>query len=163
MINEVKVETIETTSQPKWTEKIETIYPETIPVPDYNYGNSQNTLDYNIALRNKPNNSNNPKMWSFTITWTWNIVITWIWFKPKLVQFTATNYSWWLWNWKMNSTSQYSFDLKTLTWNNTECIYVRDSSSNVMSRAVYVSLDSDWFTINCTYFASNTTVIYTCF
>lgn len=55
-IEEVKVETIESTSQPKWAEVIETIYPETIEVPNYDYGNSQNTLDYNIALRNKPTN-----------------------------------------------------------------------------------------------------------
>lgn len=53
-IEEVKVETIESTSRPKWAEVIETIYPETIESPTYDYGNSQSTLDYNIALRNKP-------------------------------------------------------------------------------------------------------------
>ena len=52
-IEDVKIEEIGSNNV-KGTEKIETIYPETINIPTYDYGNSQNTLDYNIALRNKP-------------------------------------------------------------------------------------------------------------
>lgn len=57
MTNEIKTikpQTLESSSNIKWAEVIETIYPETIESPNYDYGNSQSTLDYNIALRNKP-------------------------------------------------------------------------------------------------------------
>jgi hypothetical protein len=40
----------------KWTDKIQDVSQEQIQVPDYQYGNNQNTLDYKIALRNKPTN-----------------------------------------------------------------------------------------------------------
>jgi len=68
MTNEIKTiepQTIDSSSNIKWTEKIETIYPETIESPTYDYGNSQNTLDYNIALRNKPSG------WLYAIIEAW--------------------------------------------------------------------------------------------
>jgi hypothetical protein len=52
MIN--KIENLENPIKIKWAEKIENIIPKTIKTPDYTYWKSQNTLDYNIAVRNKP-------------------------------------------------------------------------------------------------------------
>ncbi len=34
--------------------KMETITPEFVPLPNYDYGNKEETLDYNVVLRNKP-------------------------------------------------------------------------------------------------------------
>lgn len=37
--------------------KIETVIPEYLETPNYDYGRSQEQLDYNVALRNKPTTS----------------------------------------------------------------------------------------------------------
>lgn len=92
MTNEVKVETIDSNSTIKWTEKINTIYPETIQVPDYDYGNSQNTLDYNIALRNKPNPSYALIEWNSTQSIPDNIQT-----QVTILSVVITNDTWLTW------------------------------------------------------------------
>ena len=50
---------IKTTSQEtldtETNKNIDYISIETVPEPDYSYGNGNQTLDYNVAMRNKPN------------------------------------------------------------------------------------------------------------
>ena len=102
------------------------------------------------------------KIWNFTITTTGNISITWVWFKPKLVKFIVWNHSWnaWWWIWSMTEANQQSLNIANSTTLTNQCIYTWNP---VSARAVYVSMDNDWFTINCTYFANNTYVLYECY
>lgn len=56
-IEETSVETIADAGKtPKGEEKIESVSIPTVDVPNYEYGQSQNTLDFQLALRNKPAN-----------------------------------------------------------------------------------------------------------
>lgn len=96
-----------------------------------------------------------PYIWNFTITWTWNISITWLWFKPSSVRFDVCDQISWSWTWVMTWTNQYALNYSVFTQITTQCIYYWNP---VKARAVYVSMDADWFTINCTYFAANTYV-----
>ncbi len=144
--------------------KIETIYPDTIPLPTYDYWNSQNTLDAEVSLRNLSTGWQF-YIWSTTITATWDIVVTWVWFTPKLVKFTVCSGTWntWeVWIGSMTSTSQQCVNVWNSVYIGTQCIYYW-SSWSVKARAVYVSMDSDWFTINCTYYANTTYVTYECY
>lgn len=102
------------------------------------------------------------KLWSFTISATGNITITWVWFKPKLVQFSYSAATW-KWEWEMTSTEMRAYDPKTLGTLIINCIYIRDSASNVIARATYVSMDNDWFTINCSFINWTLPVYFTCF
>lgn len=143
--------------------KIETIYPETLEMPSYDYWVHQNQLDYNVALRNKPTWWWQFKIWTFNITATWNISVTWIWFQPKLVKFTVWDSSWNVWNvwiWSMTETSQQCMNIINSSHITSQCIYYWNP---VKARAVYVSMDTDWFTINCTYFWANSYVLYECY
>jgi len=150
----------------KWIEKIETVYPETIQLPNYQYWNSQNTLDYNISLRNKPVIESWWKLyiWYFTFNSTWNKVITWVWFKPKLVRFTYNN-SWqtWMWSWAMTETYQFAYDINGKLNIQTECIQIRDAWLTAIWRASYVSMNTDWFTINVTRASTTINVNYECY
>jgi hypothetical protein len=147
----------------KWTVKSEIVYPEVIDMPSYNYGNWQNTLDAWLALRNF-STWWKMKIWHFTITTTWNISITGVWFKPKLVKFSVCNNSNWTWIWAMESTAQFAIDLNSKSDLQSQCIYYRDAWWTVITRAVYVSMDSDWFTINVTFHSWYTTSVnYECF
>jgi hypothetical protein len=49
---DIKINTIWEDTKVKWVEKIETIYPATIELPSYQYWQSQNTLDWPLAIRN---------------------------------------------------------------------------------------------------------------
>lgn len=102
------------------------------------------------------------KLWSFTISATGNITITWVWFKPKLIQFSYSATTW-KWEWEMTSTEMRAYDPKTLGTLTINCIYIRDSASNVIARATYVSMDNDWFTINCSFTSASLVVYYTAF
>lgn len=102
------------------------------------------------------------KLWSFTLTATGNTSIIWIWFKPKLVQFSYSATTW-KWEWEMTSTEMRAYDPKTLWTLTINCIYIRDSASNVIARATYVSMDNDWFTINCSFLSWTLPVYFTCF
>jgi len=160
----IEPKTLESSWNIKWTEKIETIYPETIEVPNYDYGNSQNTLDYNIALRNKPNWWWNYKIGYFTFNSTWNVSITWVWFTPKLITFTYTDQTWWYWTWAMDWTSLFWYDvLWAPSQIQSECIYLRNSWWTAIWRAVFVSMDADWFTINKTLASTTIYVNYIAF
>ena len=101
-----------------------------------------------------------PYLWNFIITWTWNISITWLWFKPSLVRFDVCDQASWSWTWVMTQNSQYALNYSVFTQITWQCIYYW---SPVKARAVYVSMDNDWFTINCTYFTANTYVNYTAY
>lgn len=90
------------------------------------------------------------KIWYFTFNSTWNKVITWVWFKPKLVQFFYTNQSDAIWMWSMDWTSQFWYEEWLWSQIQTECIYFRNWAWTAQWRAVYVSMDDDWFTINAT-------------
>jgi hypothetical protein len=102
----------------------------------------------------------NIALWSFTITWTWNISVTWVWFTPKAIRFDVCDQSTSAWTWVMTTTSQYAINFALWTQITTQCIYY---GSWVKARAIYVSMDSDWFTINCTFFAATTYVNFTAF
>jgi hypothetical protein len=53
-IEAIKQDSIDNAKNIKGAEKIEYIKQSSIQTPTYDYGNSQNTLDANIALRNLP-------------------------------------------------------------------------------------------------------------
>lgn len=115
-----------------------------------------------IHYPNPTNTTNTPKIWQFSFTTTWNINITWIWFTPKLVMFQVT-----IWSrsgcWQMTTTTQNA--ISYADWTTTSyCIYIRDWWGTLSWRWTYVSMNSDWFTVNIDY-ASGTTVYvnYTCF
>lgn len=134
--------------------------------PIETYATVATTWDYNDLI-NKPTipTANTPKLQQFTFNATWNIAVTWVWFTPKLVEFHFTDQSWAYWVWKMTSTYQFAFDVGySWTQIQTECIYIRNSLWNAIWRAVYVSMDSDWFTINVTFSTWVTIYVnYTCF
>ena len=140
----------------------ESIKPDIIQTPNYDYWTSQEPLDYEL-LRNKPSASwGQYKLWNFTITWTWNISITWVWFTPKLVKFTIWDSSWniWGWIWSMTSLSQQCYNITNSVNITSQCIYYWNP---IWARAVYVNMNNDWFVINCTYFSRNTYVLYECY
>jgi len=80
-IDEVKIETINNSINIKWVETIENITPEILETPTYEYWQSQNQLDYEISLRNKPTTT--PYIWySFITSSTTSITLT-PWFRVK--------------------------------------------------------------------------------
>ena len=159
-IEEVKVETIEDTKQLKGTETIETIYPETIDLPTYDYWKSQNTIDANISIRNI-NWWWKVKAWYVSIpSWYTDYAITWIWFKPKAIQVVV--HSW-------NKVAWWSAD--DIWWTiQQQCIYADSwafSEQNWrlfrfdnINRWYLVSFDSDWFTVKS---ELNAVMIWTAF
>ena len=120
----------------KWTEKIETIYPETIEVPDYDYGTSQNTIDAEIALRNTKSWFTTASVAILTSTTTWSFDLTTpdIDFIPKAIRIQARM------NWATPSVSDMSSDgvtswgLYTVwavwTFSDTRIIRIRVDASN---------------------------------
>ena len=96
----------------------------------------------------KGNLSWNTYVWYFTSNWTWIHTIT-IWFKPSLVTFTYNNVTQnWMWNWAMTSSSQFAFDYNSKTSISTQCIYCRNSWWTAVSRAIFSSMNNDWFSID---------------
>ena len=96
----------------------------------------------------KGNLSWNTYVWYFTSNWTWIHTIT-IWFKPSLVTFTYNNVTQnWMWNWAMTSSSQFAFDYNSKTSTSTQCIYCRNSWWTAVSRAIFSSMNNDWFSID---------------
>lgn len=160
----IKVETLDKNSEVKWTEKIETIYPKTIDIPTYDYGNSQNTLDYDIALRNKPIVWSNYKIWNWIFTTTWSISITWLWFTPKLIEIFCNNSSSWFCQWKWDWISQFVnyFDTSS-AWLSTSYIIWYRNAWNTVVQWTLTSLDSDGFTLNISYLLTNTIYSYVCY
>ena len=160
-------------------DKDSVIKSDILEVPDYSYWFSQESLDYKrlrnnpklstVAttwdyndLINKPTLSLNTYIWQFSFTTTWNKVITWVWFIPKLVMFQVNIWSR-SWCGQMTTTAQNS--ISYADWPSTShCVYIRDWSGTLTWRGTYVSMDTDWFTVNIDT-ASWTTVYvnYTCF
>lgn len=150
----------------KGTEKIETVYPDTIKLPDYDYWLSQNTLDAELALRN------NDSSWWWTVIknysrsstdWTWVESYTWFW-TIKYLEIHAwfdSSIAWERW-------SRGYWDWTTITW-----VYVYDSTSLPttsilrisdwvnLTKATTVTLITDWFSIDFTdsYYDAKFTVI----
>jgi hypothetical protein len=156
-IEEVKNETID--NQIKVWEKIETIYPETIQTPDYSYWTNQNTIDWQIAIRNL-----STWWWQYYCefktksSWIWVVSYTWIWFTPKLVKITATyasskwSQSFWVATTTANQSAIWNFFNPdwTTTYSTWEIIQVRNNDSSSRVYGILQSIDTDWITINFT-------------
>lgn len=99
---------------------------------------------------------------SFNITSTWNISISWVWFKPKLVKFELVHNSSWFWSWNMTETSQNSTSFYVGV-STTRCIDIYNNLWVLQARAVYVSMDNDWFTINVQNITPTLNVNFTAF
>lgn len=154
----------------KGVEKIETITPEVIETPNYDYWYSQNTLDYDVALRNKPSwGWANVKTLIFnrlSTVWTGVQSFTWFWFKP-------TNYTIQAWyNWL---ASNIEFSVWWYDWTTEQCMYIDSGSSwtsNYSLRvkdwtnrtsALFSSFDTDWITLNFNFSDININLMITCF
>ncbi len=167
--NDVKIETIWENKQVKGNEKIETIYPETIQLPDYSYWFNQEPLDYN-RLRNKPSWWNTKyKIWTYNITSTWIKNITWIWFKPTRVEVKCIFSSWWnpVWFGSMVEGQQWSMSMafwwSPITPNILYVLNVFNSSDTLICRASNNGFIDDWFSINVTTLSTTWYLIYECF
>lgn len=159
----VKIETVWSNPTIKGQEKIETIYPKTVELPNYDYWQSQNTIDASIWLRN---------VWKYC-TWilaniatNWDIEVTWVRFIPKLIKFTAI-YS----NWTSSAMSIWSYYNKI---NNCVVLYDQSAGYSENSRCFRLwAVDWLWrvtatnrngFTLNVLNAGLiNYTVIYECF
>lgn len=141
----------------KWSEKIQDVKQEELQIPNYQYGNSQNTLDYNIALRNKPS-SWTPVIWSLSISSLWNVNVS-LWFKPSLVTFTSICSSGW-WTWAATELSQFWMDNRSFTIIDTQCVYMRNTWWTAVHRTEFTSMDATWFTLNCILATETATVRY---
>jgi len=177
----IEPEIIWSTKTPKGQEKIETISPEVIEVPNYDYWDSQNTLDANVALRNF--GWANSKAWYEVTTWiaAWNdVVVTWVWFKPKTIIVNA--------NVSMSGHNVIS-NWSATDWEYWNCIFAHDNNNVILSWTSYEtvkiatlqwqsswptyhdirvrlkSMDSDWFTLTVTTNSQtdNFNFNYTCF
>lgn len=181
MINETKViepQTLESSWDIKWSEKIETIYPEVLEVPTYDYGASQNQLDYNIALRNKPTSWAQYYCWLVQrSSWaTWSQSITGVGFTPKYISYILFWRYWTNWTtqseWFANSATNtvykqcdytgWTSNWVNWTWTNPVMAHIRTAWGAYIEPHL-VSFDSDWFTINWDYISQNADIIYTCY
>lgn len=126
------------------------VFNESLPddTMDYQYGATKQQLRPWIEVE-KSSWWWSPKIWSFTFSTTWNIVITWVWFKPSLVRFSVWDNSVWVGTGAMTSTSQFSVNYSAWSTYWIQCIYY---GNPVRARCEYVSMDTDWFTINCIYY-----------
>lgn len=114
----------------------------------YDYWKTKRQLEIWKEVKGSINSWWIPKLWNFTSTWSWLLsVVTW--FKPSLVTFTYNNVTQnWIWNWAMTSSSQFAFDYNSKTSTSTQCIYCRNAGWTAVSRAIFSSMDTDWFTID---------------
>lgn len=126
----------------------------------YDYWKTKRQLEIWKEVKESSNSWWIPKLWNFIITWIWNISITWIWFKPSSVRFDVCDQISWSWTWVMTSTSQYALNYSVFTQIQWQCIYYWNP---VKARAIYISMDNDWFTINCSWFTANTYVNFTAY
>ena len=161
----IKTELVEQPILWEWTikgaEVIETIYPEEIPLPSYDYGRSQEPLDYATQIRNKPTTSGwRMKVGHFSIVTTWVITVTWVGFQPSKVNIIA-NVNWSTWilrsNWWYDTSTYCSYDYMTnsthpqKSYYSTNQIVLRDDWSTgtfLSTYASFVSFNADGFTLN---------------
>lgn len=135
----------------KWTEKVETISPEYIELPTYDYGNWQNTLDAELALRNS-------SWWVPTLarvtlpkttsTWSYNLTSSSIWFTPRFIRVQAE-----MDLWIIAGMSDCSSDWTTTWWVRAEANTVwNDTFFNDTASIIYVNWN-DWtaYRLNATF------------
>ncbi len=128
---------------------------------DTRYGYGQPQLDASVAIR-WASSSGGSAVGNFTFNSTGNISVTGLWFTPTLVTFSYTDNSSGMGNGAMSSTSQWAFDVNSKTNTTSQCIYIRNGAGTAIWRAVFVSMDADWFTINVTTATgANISVCYT--
>ena len=143
----------------KWFDFTNVVKPEIIEIPDYSYWQSQNTLDYNISLRNKPN----PYAWVWIRTseqWVWTQIITGVGFKPKMITIQAcwwSNYSHW------HATSITNQAVMSWPVNSWMIIIVTDWTLSLYSIAQISAISNDWFTINWIQVDITTDFTFQCF
>ena len=150
-------EQLETDMNPT-TEIIEPMVLEWV-VPNYEYWENQNTLDYNVALRNKKGGNFKILRLTRALNNTWSLSISTIGFTPKMIRiqaFKQTPNTWdfsdctWVLNWGtlttywMNNTVNWWFASWTNAWNIIQFVDAVWSSCT----ATLTSLDDNWFTIN---------------
>lgn len=149
--------------------KIETIYPENIQTPDYDYWLSQQTIDWPIWIRNL-SSWWKAKTLIFTrlaSVWTWNQSFTGFWFTP-------TNYT--IQAWENSSSSTYAvYTAWWYDWTTEQCVFFDTGSSwtatysmrlktaTLRTSANFVSFDADWITLNFNYSEINWYIMITCF
>lgn len=171
MTNIEQIEIIWESTSTKWLEKIEKIEQETIVLPNYDYWQSQEPLDAQIALRNSSVWAGGwlTDWWTITITWTWNYTISWMSFQPKYIEFVFLMWDMAFWQWKCYwNLSQFSwYTIPTaLPWElvSVYSVYARSTEWNLRVRAKVTSINSDWFVLNNDFHnVFQTKVFYTCF
>ena len=169
-----KLETIDNTPNDKTVENIEVVKIETIQTPDYSYGQSQNTLDANIALRNK--NSGGIAIWYSSRasgSGTWTQAITGVGFTPRLIliqailaasegatsEWQATSITNEYCNYTYNTSGGY---YQWVSYDASKIIFIQNYTGSV-SRAWISSFDSDGFTLDWTTMWPTVNFKYQCF
>jgi len=167
----LKIETIDdgrNTVKKEWELDVETISQEYIQLPSQEYGNWQQTLDAQIALRNLTTGWAKYFFWNSSRTsaqGTGAQAITWVGFTPTLVKIHA-----------VRSASNWSgyLSLGTATWPSNEfVVYVSPGGTTdyANNRIIYTanwraelhSIDTDGFTLNWTTMTENVTFSYECY
>lgn len=154
--------------------KIETIYPENIQTPDYDYWLSQQTIDWPIWIRNL-STWWNAKTLIFTrlaSVWTWNQSFTGFWFTPTsyTIQATRTDvtttwypcFSDWAYDWTTEVIRQVADWYSRVTVNRIIRLFYTNQWWWVTA-ANHTSLDADWITLNFDLSAENCYLVITCF
>lgn len=178
-IEDISPETLDTrVSYKKDEEPIETIKQENIVLPSYDYGRSQEPLDYETQIRNKPTSSGWQYFcWNSTrTTWSWtgSQAITWVGFIPKMVLIKAilADGEGSMSDWQATSSTTdmcvywYNNNGGFYTWSaldTTKIIYVVNRAWTLTSRAELTSLDTDWFTLNWTVVGRDVDFLYQCY
>jgi hypothetical protein len=158
-ITNVSPEILWDDSNIKWTVKYETIYPEVLDMPSYNYGNWQNTLDAWLALRNLSTWWGKYYTWFIQLSSAWTFTISWVWFTPIMIKFDViwTWISWGSWfNWNNRCIAYYSWG--TLDYSNSRCFRM-DSTNWLWDVA---SVNSNWFILNYNWWTT-ANIQYQCF
>lgn len=141
-------------SYTKNEEKIESVSMPNIQVPDYSYGNSQDTIDWAVSVRNI---TAPPKFAILAGTYpasTWNFSITWVWFQPVSIKLTSmfaggTQSTWFAKDWVFEYV--YSSSASTAwrwDYQSSEIVRIYDNTLWVNTIWAMVSFDTDWITIN---------------
>jgi hypothetical protein len=149
----------------KWTEKINTISPDTIDIPDYSYGNWQETLDAEIALRNNASWAS-VKVLYFTKTDNTTSIDTyeWFWFTPTsyIIQawlninndYWANSYGSYIWDatsmfyMRIREAAEVESDYNTWQYTNTSNLIQIYNDTTDGSYASHDSFTADWIKLD---------------
>lgn len=153
----------------------ETISNEIITPPSYDYWQSQNTLDYNTALRNKP-------IWWWQVktlifnrlasVWTWIQSFTGFWFTPTCYNIQATRtdittswnpcFSDWTYDWTTQLYRQVAdWYSRALTWKVVRIFYT--NQWGWVTSAIHSSFDSDGISLNFDFSAEDCYLVITAY